>query len=311
MSYHTENGYDVYFCDECRNANGRTPKGTGLPDGWTGDWLHSRCPRCTAKRDAKKAAKMAKNQAAKEAQAAYDATPEGKKERNIASLSALAAILLFFLFAGVFHLFGVAFIVGFIAGAPFFWFRARKAGFIILVVILLALMVKFDKPDSADDGSNENVSQTSEVVTPANSQTETSSKQTSAQKNEQVNQSENTQKATLKKAMKEIIPAMKAYKKKAEAYKSACKDGCDEYPTWDVIGFKAPKSAYFEFQEGTELGGFDWKLEMDAKEDVLGSTCHWIIRCINTEKCICNISEDCKDITPNLKSICDIEYDEF
>lgn len=185
MSYHTENGYDVYFCDECRNANGRTPKGTGLPDGWTGDWLHSRCPRCTAKRDAKeaereakyqakrdakKAAKMAKNQAAKEAQAAYDATPEGKKERNIASLSALAAILLFFLFAGVFHLFGVAFIVGFIAGAPFFWFRARKAGFIILVVILLALIVKFDKPDSADDG-NSNVSKTSEVVVPAKTQT--------------------------------------------------------------------------------------------------------------------------------------------
>ena len=181
MSYHTENGYDVYFCDECRNANGRTPRGTGLPDGWTGDWLHSRCPRCTAKREAKEAewetknqaktaAKKARKQAAKEAQAAYDATPEGKKERNIASLSALAAILLFFLFAGVFHLFGVAFIVGFIAGTPFFWFRARKAGFIILVVILFALTVKFDKPDSADD-RNSNVSKTTEVVAPAKTQT--------------------------------------------------------------------------------------------------------------------------------------------
>ena len=321
MSYHTENGYDVYFCDECRNANGRTPRGTGLPDGWTGDWLHSRCPRCTAKREAKEAeweaknqakaaAKKARKQAAKEAQAAYDTTPEGKKERNIAALSAVAAVLLFFLFAGVFHLVGVAFIVGFIAGAPFFWFRARKAGFIILVLILLVLVAKFNKSDSTENGSSK-ASETTEVVAPANSQTETTSKQTTTQKNEQVNQSENVQKTDLKKAMNEIVPAMKAYKKKAEAYKSACKDGCNDYPTWDIIGFKAPKSAYFEFQEGTELGGFDWKLEMDTKEDMLGLACHWIIRCVSTEKCICNISEDCKDITPNLKSICDIEYDEY
>lgn len=319
-----KNGYDVYRCDECYSATGRSPAGTGLPDGWTESVIGSRhfCPRCTAKREAKEAewkakdqakkmAKRAKNQAAKEARAAYDATPEGKKERNIAALSAVAAVLLFFLFAGVFHLIGVAFIIGFIAGAPFFWFRARKAGFVILVLILLVLVAKFNESDSADDESNANTSQTSEVVAPANSQIETASKQTSTRKKELVNQSGNAQKVALKKAMKEIIPAMKVYKKKAEAYKTACKNGCNDYPTWNVIGFKMPKSEYFEFQEGTELGGIDWKLEMDAKEDVLGTTCHWIIRCISTENCICNISEDCKDISPNLKSICEVEYDEY
>ena len=182
MSCHTtENGYDVYFCDECRDANGRAPKGTGLPDGWTGDWLHSRCPRCTAKRDAKKAeqeakyqaridAKRAKKQVAKEAQKAYDATPEGKKERNIAALSAVAGVLLFFLFAGVFHLPTVAFVIGFIAGAPFFWFRARKAGFIVLVIILLILGAKINKSDN-EDNDNSNASKASELVIPANSQT--------------------------------------------------------------------------------------------------------------------------------------------
>lgn len=114
-----------------------------------------------------------------------------------------------------------------------------------------------------------------------------------------------------KAAMKEILPAMKAYAKKMETYKAECPSGCEEYPYWNVIGFKAPKSEYFDFSDGTELGGFDWQLGMDAKEDILGIKCHWTIRCLNTEKCVCNVSEDCKDISPNLKSLCSIEWDEY
>jgi len=177
-----KNGYDVYRCDECKSAMGRVPEGTGIPEGWTTGVLGGEyCPRCTAKREAKEAewkakdqakkmAKRAKNQAAKEARAAYDATPEGKKERNIAALSAVAAVLLFFLFAGVFHLPTVAFVIGFIAGAPFFWFRARKAGFIVLVIILLILGAKINKSDN-EDNDNSNASKASELVIPANSQT--------------------------------------------------------------------------------------------------------------------------------------------
>lgn len=114
--------------------------------------------------------KEQKKQAAKEAQKAYDATPEGKKERNIAALSAVAGVLLFFLFAGFFHLPTVAFVIGFIAGAPFFWFRARKAGFIVLVIILLILGAKINKSDN-EDNDNSNASKASELVIPANSQT--------------------------------------------------------------------------------------------------------------------------------------------
>ena len=142
VSYnHDDSGYDVSFCDGC-HTRGRAPEGTGLADGWTGDHLHCYCPRCTAKREAKEAEKEAKRNAAKEAQAAHDATPEGKKERNIAALSILAAVLLFLLFACVFHLYGVAFIVGFVAASPYFWFRARKAGFVILAIILVVLAAK-------------------------------------------------------------------------------------------------------------------------------------------------------------------------
>ena len=181
-NYNEHPKYDVYRCDGCR-ATGRSPIHTGLPDGWTQGILSDThyCPRCTAKRDAKEAeqeakyqakmdAKRAKKQAAKEAQKAYDATPEGKKERNIAALSAVAGVLLFFLFAGVFHLPTVAFVIGFIAGAPFFLFRARKAGFIVLVIILLILGAKINKSDN-EDNDNSNASKASELVIPANSQT--------------------------------------------------------------------------------------------------------------------------------------------
>ena len=92
--------------------------------------------------EAKEAESKAKILAAREAQSAHDATPEGKKERNIAALSILAAVLLFLLFACVFHLYGVAFIVGFVAASPYFWFRARKAGFVILAIILVVLAAK-------------------------------------------------------------------------------------------------------------------------------------------------------------------------
>lgn len=112
-------------------------------------------------------------------------------------------------------------------------------------------------------------------------------------------------------AMKEIVPTMKAYKKRMDEYKIACANGGCDYPEWNVIGYKSPKSVFFEFRDGTELGGYDFQLGLESNEEVLGINCHWIIRCHNMEGCSCNISEDCKDITPNLKSLCDVEYDDY
>lgn len=179
MIDHYNDGFVIYECNGC-GANGRARKGDGLPDGWTYgrvgfcDSVNHYCPRCSAKQDAqiaeKEAKRSAKKQAAREAQAAYDATPDGKKERNIAALSAVAAVLLFFLFAGVFHLYFVAFIIGFLAGAPFFWFRARKAGFIFLVIVLLMIMVEINGPDVKNDEANANASQTSEEASTENFQ---------------------------------------------------------------------------------------------------------------------------------------------
>lgn len=137
-----DGGVYIYTCDGC-GTTGSSFHYKAIPNGWTeGGFIGFYCPRCTAKREAKEAESKAKILAAKEAQAAHDATPEGKKERNIAALSILAAVLLFLLFACVFHLYGVAFIVGFIAASPYFWFRARKAGFVILAIILVVLAAK-------------------------------------------------------------------------------------------------------------------------------------------------------------------------
>lgn len=299
------NEVQKYKCDGC-GVTGYSRVYGGLPDGWFRDecgilgfGTGNYCPRCTAKREAKEAEKeaerKAEKKAAREAQAAYDATPDGKKERNIAALSAVAAVLLFFLFAGVFHLYFVAFIIGFLAGAPFFWFRARKAGFIFLVFVLLMIMVEINGPDVKKDEANANASQTSEEASTENSQAE----------------------VTLEKAMTEILPAMKSYAKKIEDFKAKCPNGsCYRLPYWKTIGFKAPKSQSFNFRDGTGVGDNDWQLGIYAKEDVLGISCHWIIRCISTggvrmDNCICNVSEDCKDISPNLKSVCEVEYDEF
>ena len=76
-----------------------------------------------------------------------DSIPLLKKHENILILRTFSkteglAGLLFLLFACVFHLYGVAFIVGFIAASPYFWFRARKAGFVILAIILVVLAAK-------------------------------------------------------------------------------------------------------------------------------------------------------------------------
>lgn len=146
-AFHNHTGYDVYTCNGCR-TNGRTPDNTGLPDGWTEGFLSNThyCPRCTAKREAKEAAKKAKRQAAEETQAAYDATPEGKKKRNIAALSALAAVLLGLLFGYVFHLPFVALIICFIAGAPFYWLtrKARIFGVIHLLLVIVFTYLKIN-----------------------------------------------------------------------------------------------------------------------------------------------------------------------
>lgn len=114
-----------------------------------------------------------------------------------------------------------------------------------------------------------------------------------------------------KAAMKQIVPAMRAYKNRMDEYKSFCADGGCKYPEWDVIDYKPPKSKYFEFRSGTEIGGYDFQLGMESNKDLLGINCHWIIKCFNVDGCECHVSEDCKDITPNLKSLCDVEYDDY
>ena len=118
------------------------------------------------------------------------------------------------------------------------------------------------------------------------------------------------QEENLKKAMKIAVNAMKSYKKKMDNYKNIEYDGYSnrEYPYWDVIGFKPPQTDYFYIKESD---GGAWNFSMYADKDVLGVDCHWKINCHNMDGCECNVSEDCKDITPNLKSLCDVEYDSY
>lgn len=118
------------------------------------------------------------------------------------------------------------------------------------------------------------------------------------------------QEDNLKKAMKIAVNAMKSYKKKMDAYKNVEYDGYSnrEYPYWDVIGFKPPETEYFDIRESD---GGTWDFAMYADKDALGVDCHWIIDCHNMDGCECSVSEDCKDVTPNLKSVCDVIYDEY
>lgn len=83
-----KNGYDVYRCDECNSAMGRSPAGTGLPDGWTESAILRRhlCPRCTAKREAKEAEREAKS---------WNNTPTGKKVNNAVGKGCGCLIVIF------------------------------------------------------------------------------------------------------------------------------------------------------------------------------------------------------------------------
>lgn len=108
-------------------------------------------------------------------------------------------------------------------------------------------------------------------------------------------------------AMKEILPVLKKYKAKMDRYKDECAEGCNQYPYWDVIGFSAPKSEYFEFEGGNS--DLSWYVAMKSKEDVIGMECSYYMNCMNVSKCECTVSEDCKDITPDLSSVCTVEYE--
>lgn len=85
-----KNGYDVYRCDECNSAMGRSPAGTGLPDGWTESAILRRhlCPRCTAKQEAKEAEREAKS---------WNNTPTGKKVNKGCGCLIVIFLVLFFL----------------------------------------------------------------------------------------------------------------------------------------------------------------------------------------------------------------------
>lgn len=116
------------------------------------------------------------------------------------------------------------------------------------------------------------------------------------------------QEENLKKAKKELITEFNDYKKKMDDYKTACSDGRCAYPEWNVIGYEPPESEYFYY---THSDGYVWNLELRGNEEILGVHCHWIIKCFNVEGCECNVSEDCKNVAPTLKTLCDIEYDSY
>ena len=125
---------------------------------------------------------------------------------------------------------------------------------------------------------------------------------------EEALQIEKAQEENLKNAKKELIAEFKDYKKKMDDYKAACSDGKCNYPEWNVIGYEPPESEYFYY---THSDGYVWNLELRSNEDIIGVDCHWIIKCFNVDGCECNVSEDCKDVAPSLKSLCDIEYDSY
>lgn len=111
-----------------------------------------------------------------------------------------------------------------------------------------------------------------------------------------------------KAAMKEILPILKQYKMKMDKYKAVCTNGCNQYPYWDVIGFSAPESEYFDFDG--ENSDYSWYIAMESKEDVIGVKCYYRMNCMNVSKCECTVSKNCKDITPKLSSVCTVEYEE-
>lgn len=70
---HNNSGYDVYRCDGC-GCSGRSPMDAGLPDGWTQTFIMGNylCPRCSVKREEKKAERKAQSNNA----------PSGKKVKK-------------------------------------------------------------------------------------------------------------------------------------------------------------------------------------------------------------------------------------
>lgn len=113
--------------------------------------------------------------------------------------------------------------------------------------------------------------------------------------------------ANLKEAMAEIFPVFKNYRSLMLKWVKDCDGNCSDYPYWDVIGFNAPKSKHFEFDgENTD---YSWYVSMKTKKEDVGIECYYYMNCANvTDKCECSVSEDCKDFSPNLSSVCKVEY---
>lgn len=127
---------------------------------------------------------------------------------------------------------------------------------------------------------------------------------------EEAEQMKRQQEEKLRKSMKLIVRSMKSYKNKMDEYKKVEYDenGYKDYPYWNVIGFEPPDTDDFYIRESD---GGSWNFSLYANENALGVRCHWIINCFNMDGCECHVSEDCKDISPNLKSLCDVEYDDY
>lgn len=114
----------------------------------------------------------------------------------------------------------------------------------------------------------------------------------------------------LNTALKEIVPSLKGYKNKIEQWRKKCANGegsnCNEYPYWEVIGYKPPTSEYFNFKS---CSGYSWCMEMSLDAEKTGKDCSWSISCtMVNQPCECNVSEECKTLSPELSKICSVEY---
>lgn len=115
------------------------------------------------------------------------------------------------------------------------------------------------------------------------------------------------QKANLKTAMGEILPVFKKYRSKMFQWVKECNGGCSDYPYWDIIGFTAPKSKFFEFDGANS--DYSWYVAMSTIESEVGVECYYRMDCMNAkDKCQCSVAESCKDFTPNLSSVCEVEF---
>lgn len=111
----------------------------------------------------------------------------------------------------------------------------------------------------------------------------------------------------LNSAKSEVLSVFKDYKSKFDQFDF----DDDDFPRWDDVGFSAPESEFFEITDGSG----PWGVLMETKPDVVGVKCSFKLFCrpmyMEDGKCICRISNSCKDNAPNLSSLCNVEFKDY